>query len=122
MTIAIQALARTKAKDIIDALDASITITYVRVTPGAHSAVTDTVTTTEVTQTGLKVIETRIIEDDADYLVANIRMKKLIVPYNSILFEPKPEDYVTINSVRWNIHKIKTIPTNAIYTLFVREP
>jgi RNase P/RNase MRP subunit p29 len=122
MTIAVQALARRKAKEVIDDLDASITITYVRVTPGAHDPVTDTVSTTTSSTTGVKAIETRIVEDDADYLVANTKMKKLIVPYNSLLFEPKPEDYVTIDGVRWNIHKTKTIPTHAIYTLFIREP
>ena len=122
MAIAVNALLKRLAKQVIDDLDVHTAFTYVRSVPGSYDPATDTVTVANTSYAGLNGIETRIIEDDADYIVQNVKMKKLIVPYNSLLFVPTDDDYVTIDGVRWNIHKIKTVPGNAIYIFFIREP
>ena len=53
----------------------------------------------------------------------DIRMtdRKLLVANNDISVTPKVGDYVTIDSIRFNVVDYKTDPAEALYEIFVRR-
>lgn len=47
--------------------------------------------------------------------------KKAIFPVDRLADEPKVDDYLTINSERWNVIKLMSPHKSSIYTLLIRK-
>lgn len=114
---------KTAVSKIFDTIDSVTTlVTYVRSVPGAYNAATDVVTKTDTQYPNIKALRTKIVEDDADWLISNTKMQKLYIPYNALPFTATDDDYVLIGGIKWNVHKIREVPGESVHILYVREP
>lgn len=102
--------------------DLKTAATYVAVTLDAYDPLTNIRATTEVVYT-VNLIEVQIKESEVDWTPQDIETKKLLVSYSDLpIVSPNPIDYVTINSVKWEVIKVKRVPGDSVWQIFVRLP
>lgn len=121
--MALAAKLRTLVQNAIVSIgDLKDTITYTQVVPGVYDPVTDTTTNTTTVHNNVDCALVKLTEDDLDWFPANTNGQKALIPYLNLPIVPSDDDYVTINSVRWNVHKIKQVPGRSLHIIYIREP
>ena len=109
------AAARAAAGDI------PILVTYVSVTTGTYDPATNTRTETLVSK-DIKVFNVALTQTEVDYFPADRDTQKLIIVGTDISFIPKVTDRVTIDTVRWEVKRVKRVPGDGIFIVFIQEP
>jgi hypothetical protein len=98
---------KTTLEDAVDSIitgldDLVESVTYHRVTMGAYNPVTDSHGITTVTST-FDAVFYREQEEDLTWRKVLYTHAKLLVPGSAVTFEPKQNDYVIINTRRWEV-------------------
>lgn len=106
-----------KAMGIIG--DLKETVTYSRVTLGAYDAVTDTRATT-TNDTVLGAVITNLSDMEVDYFPSDIVTMKVIIAAIDLPLVPEVTDYVTISGVRWEVKRVKRVPGDSIFIVYVQ--
>lgn len=102
--------------------DLAITLTYVYVTVGSYDVATDTQTTTTLSYPGVTAVSVALTEAEVDYFPGNRNTQKLLIAALDIGAQPKSEDYVLIDGVKWEVKRVKNVPGKSLYIIFVQEP
>lgn len=112
------------AKKVFDSLDdLPDFVTYVRSVPGTYDPVTGEMSISDIPYPNVKCVLTRTSEEDIDWFPANLIGQRMIVAALNLPVDPPLEaDYVIINGFRWNIHRIRKVPGNSVYIIYIREP
>jgi len=100
----------------------AVEVVYSRVTSlGTYDPATDsqTPTVSTVTLQGFLYKEKELTQD---WKTSVQRDQKLLLAATSLGFAPSEVDYLTIDSVRWEIVSVKTIPGDCGYILTIRVP
>lgn len=101
--------------------DTVSTITYRRTTIGVYDPDTDTVGVTNSDTTITDAFVYRLDDRELDYFPADIEMQKVIIHADRLSFTPESSDYVIINSVEWEVKRIKEYPGAPMYMLYIQK-
>lgn len=107
-------------KAMIATGDLRTSITYSRVTLGAYDPATDVRAETVSTTTLLAVL-TNISDMEVDYFPTDIVTQKVIIAGSDLPIVPEVTDYITIGAVRWEVKRVKRIPGDSIYIVYIQE-
>lgn len=97
-------------------------VTYVQVTPGAYNPTTDAMTTTTITHTNVRAALVKVRDDERDWAPNDARVQKALIPYADLPIIPQNQDHILINSVKWDIKRINSLPGTPVHILFIQEP
>lgn len=100
--------------------DLASRVTYVSVSVGSYTVATDAVAKTETTYANVPCVQTKLVEDDLEWFPANMKGQKLLIAYNDLPIVVTDDDYVLIGGVKWEIVKIREVPGNSLWILFVK--
>lgn len=99
--------------------DTKTSFTYRRVATGAYDPATDTYTITN-TDTALSLFMYGLDETEVDWFPADWEVQKTIIHIDDIGgTAPDTTDYVIIGGVNWRINRVKTLPGNEIFILYL---
>ena len=101
--------------------DLKETITYTRVVPGVYDPITDTTSDT-VTNYTVSVVLVQTTEWEQEWLQADRITQKILIAANDLAVVPNIDDRVTIAGQIWQVIKIKRIPGDGLWQVFVTEP
>lgn len=100
--------------------DLRTTITYRQITPGTYDPATDTTTDAETDTTVDNVILVGLSKAEYGWFPADRNTQKALIPYNAIPgIQPVETDKLIIDSLEWEIVKIKTPPGAPLYILYI---
>jgi hypothetical protein len=102
--------------------DLAPTITYVQQVVGAYDPVTDTRAFTTTTYSNVPAVLVGLSEEDVEWWPADMIGQKALIAYNDLPIDPDDSDHVLIGSVRWTIYRIKKVPGNSLFIIYLREP
>lgn len=108
-------------KAIKTAGDLAAPITYVHVTPGTFDP-TLGVTIDAETQYQVKAVLSNLNEEESAWFIPDIITQKLIVAALDLPVRPDRSDYVWISGVRWEVKKVKGVPGDSVWRIYVQEP
>lgn len=98
-------------------------VTYVKVVPGAYDPATDTNSNTTTTYTNVPVVLLKLSSEDLDWWPGDMIGQKMLLASNDLpSVIPDDSDHVVISSVTWNIHKVKRVPGDSLFIVYIREP
>ena len=98
-------------------------VSYVQSTPGAYSPSTDTLAVTSKTYTNVPCLLVKLSTEDLDWWPGDMKGQKMLLAANDLPgVIPDDTDYVIIDSVVWNIFKIRRVPGDSLFVIFLREP
>ena len=112
-------------EDAVDAImtglgDLTKSITYNRVTMGAYNPETDSHGETVVATT-FPAVFYREQQEDLTWRKVIYQHAKLLIPGSKVSFEPKQNDYVTIDGQRWEVFDVKKLPGDVAFILQIRS-
>ncbi len=102
--------------------DLSKSVAYVRVTPGGYNPETNALTTVETTTPIEYCVTVNLSEAEVDYFPANRNTQKLLIAAVDLAFIPAVNDYVLIDTVKWEVKRVKRVPGDSLFIIFVQEP
>lgn len=102
--------------------DLAARVTYVKVVPGVYNSATDTTNDTLTTYTNVPVVLTNLTEAESEYFLPDKITQKMVLAALDLPVEPARPDYVLINSVRWEVNRVKTVPGKSLWIVFIQEP
>lgn len=118
----LKTLLRNAAATAVKALgDVPEAIVYVQVVPGTYNPNTGLTPTTE-TSHSLSVPLVRLRDNEVEYFPAADKTRRALIPYLSLPIEPSRNDYITVGGVRWEIKKIRRVPTDALFVFYCESP
>ena len=88
---------------------------------GVYDAETDTTSHVYVDDGPHTSVAAKPTVEDMDALGIEASSTKLIVPGLKLVYDPDIADHVMINGVRWEISKVKGVPGEAIWLVFIRQ-
>lgn len=102
--------------------DLNKTITFTKVTPGVYNPATGK--TADVTASFDFVAPVvRPDEDERNQFPGVKRLQVILAPYNSLQgVVPGHLDYLTVAGVRWEILRIRGVPSDAVSKIYVDTP
>jgi hypothetical protein len=96
-------------------------VTYTRVVPGAYDPDTDT--TANVTQTyTLNVVQVGLTEQEQDWWKTNLVTQKLLIAARDLPVVPEENDRVVISGVTWSVKRVKRVPGDSLFIVYIQEP
>ena len=101
--------------------DLAARITYVSVTPGAYNPTTDAPADSETTYLDVPVVLTHLDETESQWFLPDSITQKIVLAALDLPVEPKRPDYVTIDGVRWEVKRIRTVPGKSLFLIYVQE-
>jgi len=102
--------------------DLRTTVTFQRLTPGAYDPSTGAVAITEVEYTITNAILTSVSSAEMGWFPADRNTQKLLVAGANLPVEPTTTDNVVIDGATWEITRVKQVPGDALYILYIMEP
>lgn len=102
--------------------DLRTTVTFQRLTPGSYDPATGAVAVSEVEYIINNAILTSISSAEMGWFPADRNTQKLLVAGSDLPVEPTTTDTVEIDGVKWEITRVKQVPGDAIYVLYIMEP
>lgn len=102
--------------------DLAVSLTYVSVTVGAYDVASDVLSTTTLSYPNVTAVSGALTEAEVDYFPGNRNTQKLLIAALDLEVEPKTEDYVLIDAVKWEVKRVKSVPGKSLYIVFVQEP
>lgn len=102
--------------------DLRTTVTFQRLTPGAYDPATGAVAITEVEYTITNAILTSVSSAEMGWFPADRNTQKLLIAGEDLPVEPTTTDNVVIGGVTWEITRVKQVPGDALYVLYIMEP
>lgn len=96
-------------------------VTYSVASPGVYNPLTDVTSSTPTNYTNVQCALVKLKDDEVAWFPADAIMQKALIPYNALPIEPVVEDYLTINSVVWQITKITPVPGRVVHILYIRK-
>lgn len=113
----------TLVKKVFTSLgDLPISVDYTYVVPGTYDPATDTMQNTGTTITGVPAVNVKLKEQELDWFPAEINTQKLLIAANDLTDPPSAQDYVTIDSVRWEVKRVSRVPGDSLWIIFIQEP
>jgi hypothetical protein len=106
---------------IVKVGDLASVVTYVSVVVGAYDPVNNTTNDTE-TQYTLRAVVTGLNEEESAWFLPDAITQKLIIAALDLPVKPERADYVLIDGTRWEVKKIKGVPGNSLWRIYVQEP
>ena len=96
-------------------------LTYKQVTGLAYDPSTDqnVETTNDVALTN--IFGYGLDEQEVDWFPADWEMQKIIIGADELGITPKDEDYVEIAGVTWRVKRVKRLPGDPIFILFLMK-
>lgn len=101
--------------------DIPVPVDYVSVATGAYDPATNARVETLTTVT-INVFNVGLTQSEVEYFPADRDAQKLIVVGTDLTFIPKVTDRVLIGGVRWEVKRVKRVPGDSIYIVFIQEP
>lgn len=98
--------------------DTKTAFTYRKVTLGAYDAATDTQAVTN-TDTSLNLFMYGLDETELDWFPTDWEVQKVIVHLDDLTDTPADIDYIIIGGVNWKINRIKHLPGNEVFILYL---
>jgi hypothetical protein len=98
--------------------DAKTEFTYTHVMVGVYDPATDTHSTV-TSDVALELFMYGLDETELDWFPADWEVQKTIVHATDLAALPDTSDYVTIDGVIWRINRVKTLPGNEIFILYL---
>lgn len=102
--------------------DLATKIKYVSVTPGNYVPADDEVASVEVTYNNVPVIVVGLNEEESAWFIPDAITQKLIIAALDLPVKPDRPDYVEINGVRWEVKKVKGVPGELVWRVYIQEP
>lgn len=102
--------------------DLAARVTYVRVVPGAYNPTTDTAADTETSYTNIPVVLTNLDQTESDWFLPDKIMQKMVVAALDLPVSPLVTDYVLIDGVKWEVKRIRTVPGNSLWLVYIQSP
>lgn len=100
--------------------DLSVDVTYSHITGmPSYDPLTNVMTKTVTTETFKGVLTTKSV-NEYDYSKVEDSHLKIIVAANLITFVPASEDTCVINGVNYEVKRIKSVPGDAIYLVYIQ--
>jgi hypothetical protein len=96
--------------------------TYTSVAPGVYDPVLDETDDVETVYTNVQGLLTSLSEEEVTWFPADRVTQKVILPMEGLTFDPKGDDYLTIDGVVWQIRRVKDVPGKSVAILFIQEP
>ena len=98
-------------------------VTYVRVVPGAYNPATDALTNTTTSYTNTPCVLLKLTTEDLDWWPGDLKGQKMLLASNDLVgVIPDDTDHVIIDSLQWNIYKVKRVPGDSLFIIYLREP
>lgn len=94
-------------------------ITYTQVAVGSYDPTTGQRSTT-TTDTTFDCIFYKVRDKEVDGIKIKINDIRLVFPQDRIDFDPSADDYITLNSRKFEIIQIREDPTSSVWVLFIR--
>lgn len=121
MALDLKKLVKNAFKSVKSLTNAPVEVVYHRVTPGVYNPATDTTSDTEVTYT-IEVIVATASEAEIVNLPADRITQKVLIAGADLPVAPGLDDYIMISGRRWNVKRVKLLPTNPLFIVFTQEP
>jgi hypothetical protein len=102
--------------------DLAARVTYVKVVPGVYNPTTDATADTLTTYTNVPVVLTNPTKAESEYFLPDKITQKVILAALDLPVVPGSPDYFLIDGVRWEINRIKSVPGNSLWVIFIQEP
>lgn len=119
--MALASLLKNLASSAIKAAgDTVVSVTYTTYVTGTYDPATDTIASTETVHT-FDAVPTFIADNEYDYAKVNDIHLKIIVAANDITFVPAGEDHCVIRGAKYEVKRIKGVPGDAIYILYLQQ-
>lgn len=101
--------------------DIAVSVTIVHTTPGNYDSNTGRTADT-VEQKTIQVPLLRLLENELGWFPVPDRTRRVVVPSLLIPFVPDNNDQVLIGGERWEVKKIRGVPGDAVYILYLETP
>ena len=101
--------------------DLPVCCVYTRVVPGVYDTGTNLMATAEFPIT-LDIPFVGLTEAEVDYFPANRNTQKGLIAGADISFVPSTLDYITIDTVRWEVKRVRRVPGDSLFIVFIQEP
>lgn len=111
-----------KSLGTTDADGPLLLVTYTQVTPTAYDAATDTMGALTTAYNNVPCALVRMEDSEREWAQVDLRAQKALIAYNDLPIDPEQQDYLTIGGTRWNIKRIKKLPSTPLHILYIQEP
>lgn len=99
--------------------DTKVTFTLRQITPGTYNPATDDYGTTNPVDTVLTLFMYGLDEQEVDWFPADWEMRKVMVHLDDIPSAPDTTDYVLVDGVEWRINRVKPLPGEELFILYL---
>ncbi len=98
-------------------------VTYVQVVPGTYDPATDARTNTTTSYANTTCVLLKLSNEDLDWWPGDMKGQKMLLAAADLPgVIPDDTDHVLVGSVQWNIHKVKRVPGDSLFVVYLREP
>jgi hypothetical protein len=96
-------------------------ITYTRVQPGVYDPDTDTTADTTASYV-IKAPLVGLTEAEQDWWPADLITQKVLIAGRDLPIVPQADDRIIISGVTWSVRKVRQVPGQSLYIVFIQEP
>ncbi len=100
--------------------EVQIAVTYHSVVVTGNDVVTDAIIDTDVPYGPIKVLNVKLTDLEVDYFPAGLITQKLLIKPRDLPVVPSESDWVDINGARWEVRRVKRVPGDAVWQVYVQ--
>ena len=101
--------------------DVPTAVTYVQIAPGVYNPATG-LTADVPTSHPITVPLLRLLESEMSWFPAPDKVQRAVVPFLTLSITTTRNDYFLISGVRWEIKRVRRVPTGAVTIFYIESP